>query len=243
MSTYRYVAYAVLDALQQNFDDGKININHVTFWTTVCANQLRQQRQSKKTFDSGAYLVQFTNVKVLVDGKRKYSNLPMAILDIDNDSGVNTITYANSEADDCDDPLAIPFERTSPAAYHTLYNVPIRKPKPSSPYFYRANSIQNIDNIGRFYYLGIENIDVDFVDMFLYVAYNPQNIVNIDSVVPVEEDQIVTLIARVVQIMKFAMLVEPDRTNDGSDKQSQRGLVNANISDGEQENQQSQPQQ
>lgn len=212
-TTYRYLANLILDKINENADDSQITINHVIFWINIASNRLRLERKTKIKADSGAYLVLIEGVPITVAGRRKFIELPNVILDMDNDNGVAAINYNLNTAPDGVDTLGTKFERISPAAAHSAMHIPIRKPSPTNPFYYRMGDRLSI--------LGLENVRVDTVDLFLYTAVDPTIMVSLDTEVGVEEDQIEPLYAAVMQLMNFGLPSSQSFKNDGKDNSLQ----------------------
>lgn len=209
MATFRYLAYSILEALKESKDDSDIKLNTVVFWIQVEANRLRKERLEKRILQSGEYLAHFSGVEVKLSGYRKYFALPSDIIDLQNDNGINLVTYHLEDFDYCDNPMTVPFHRTSPAEYWALMSLPTMNATPQQPYFAR-------EGLNVFLY-GIEQVNVSSVDVWLYTAVNPTIRVNLDEECPVPEDQISILNYRVMGLVRFGLLMPNDKSNTGSD--------------------------
>ncbi len=230
MATYRYTSNLILQTLQQNFDDRKITIDQINYWIQVVANRLRFQRLNKKNLETSVYLAIFEGVLVEVNGQKKYITLPEEVIDIEEDKGIEYISYETQ--DECENHLQVQFDRTTPSAVRALLNIAIRRPSPSMPLFYRAGN--------KLYLVGIECVDVKTVEIGLHTAVNPSNICDIDSEIPVDQSQEEILIARVLTLCRFGLVIDQERKNDGSDTSGQQQNKTALTSQQLQEQEQSQ---
>lgn len=209
MASYRYVTYSVLQSTKEWKDDSDVRRNTVIFWTQVIANRLIQQRLVKRKINSGEYLTHVGQIAVLQDGRRKYAIMPSDIIDIENDNGIHQVTYRLDDFDYCHSPMDVPFEKTSPAKVWSLMAIPIRSPKPSAPKMAREST--------RLYLYGIEQVNVLWIEMWIYTAIDPVHLVDLDEEIPLAEDQIEILINKVMAMARFAILLPNDKTNDGGD--------------------------
>lgn len=234
MATYRYVSFAVLEMLKQTGDDADININLVNFWVQVISARLRFERTGKRISETGAYIKHFPYVAVNLDNTRKYFELPESILDLEFDNAIELVTYLLEDFDYCDTPMQIPFEKTSPSKIWSLYSIPIRKPNPNKVFMAREG--------GRVYLYGIECVDVSYVEVWLKTSVNPSYVCDLDSIVPVEDDQIEILIKRVYGAVRFGMIVKTDKDNEGSDtttsQRNKTAIAGAQVDDTQQTEQQ-----
>jgi len=209
MATYRYVAYSVLQAIEESKDDSDLKRNTVIFWTQVIANRLIQQRLQKRRIQSGEFLSHIGQIKVQVSGVRKYVTMPDSIIDLENDNGIHLVTYYLDDYKYCDSAMSVPFEKTSPAKIWSLYAIPIRNPKPKAPKMAREGS--------SLFLYGIEKINVQYIDMWIYTAIDPVHLIDLDAEIPIAEDQVEVLINKVMGMARFAILLPNDKTNIGSD--------------------------
>lgn len=210
MATYRYVAYSILEALNENKDDSSIRRNNIIFWVQVAANTLRAQRLAKRQIQSGEFLTHFGNIEVIQDGVRKYVSMPQQIIDLENDNGIEQVTYRLEDFDYCDSPFDQPFEKTEPAKIWSLRAIPLRAPNPTRPFMAREGN--------KLYLYGIENIAVNYVEMWLRTAVDQTRQLDLDASVEVAEDQIELLIQKVMPLVRFALILPNDKTNTGSDE-------------------------
>ena len=204
-TNYRYLAYELQTDLKSAYPDADIQFNQVLFWIRTVENQMRARHL--KSTESGAYLAQFDDVPVLVDGIRKYVVLPAAVYDMAFENGIEYITY---ERNDVIAFTSIVFQATSPAGAPPLYDNPYTKPTPSNPYFYRVNQ--------RIYFLGVEDIKLKKVEMGIYSALDPRaSVIDLDSSVGLNEEQVHQLRIEVLNLGKFVLVIPKDRVEDGTD--------------------------
>jgi hypothetical protein len=196
--------------MKETRDDADLKRDVVTFWTQVEVNRLRGERFAKRTSQSGEYLSHFYGITVQNDGVRKYVDMPSGILDIENDNGIHQVTYHLADYDYCDYPYDVPFEKTSPAKIWSLMAIPIRKPSPTKPFCARENS--------QLFLYGIEMINVTSIDMWLYTTVDTSHKLDLNETVELAEEQISILIARVLNLARFASLLPNDKRNTGSDE-------------------------
>lgn len=225
MATYQYTANLILSQLRQVFDDRKTTFNQVVYWIQVVSNRLRYLRLNKRSADTGIYLNIFSNIEIKTSGNKKYIELPADIIEIDKDGGIEYIAYSPEQEDNCDDNLYIQFERTNPSSVQSLLRIPVRSPKPSSPFFYRASD--------RIYLLGIECVEVKDLEIGLHTSVNPKNICDITEEVPIDNSLEEALITRVISLCRFGLMIDEERKNDGSDniaeQSNKTALTNLDI--------------
>lgn len=174
-TTIRYVAFDLLTTLKQNYQDADINIAQVVFWVLLHADRLRKAHVGE--VDSGAYLVSFNAVTVLVDPitGRNYLVLPASIYDFDNDAGIEYITYQPEIDKDSPTFTSVQFTRTTIPESRRLYMREDEKPSPDNPYFYLVAD--------RIYLLGVEQLNILTVEAGLYTSLNP-----IDSTLSLDDE-------------------------------------------------------
>lgn len=214
MTTYRYLVNAVLESMKESRDDADLKRDVVIFWTQVEVNRLRGERFSKRLVQSGEYLSHFYGVQVKNDGVRKYAEMPSGIIDVERDNGINLVTYHLADYDYCDYPYDVPFENTSPAKLWALKAIPLRNFTPTRPFRAREGN--------KLFLYGIENISVESIDMWLYTTVSTTHKVDLDEQVELSGEQISVLIARIYNLARFAALMPNDKTNNGSDGNTQQ---------------------
>lgn len=218
-TTLRTIVDDVSTDLKQVFDDRSIEPAQVAYWVLLVASRLKSQHISK--ISSGAYLHVFVDIPVDVVNssnnpndiaKRKRIELPSAIFDFDKDGGVDYIAYYAEDLDDC---LEAPeftnrtFQRTTPQEAQRLYYDKFEKPSPRNPYFYRN---------GKYvYFLGIECVDVDTVEIGIYATFPPLTEINLDDTFEFPEELLLILKRQVLDLGRFALKMPEDKVNDGKD--------------------------
>lgn len=213
MTTYQYLVNSVLESLKESRDDADLKRDVVVFWTQVEINRLRGERFSKRHQQSGQYLTHFYGVSVANDGVRKYVEMPSGIIDVENDNGIHLVTYHLADYEYCEYPYDVPFEKTMPAKLWSLLAIPIRNFKPTRPFMAREND--------KLFLYGIENISVSSVDMWLYTTVDATHKLDLTENVELEDGQISVLLQRVLSLVRFASLFPNDKTNFGSDGNTQ----------------------
>jgi len=227
MATYRYAANSVLEVLKQQYDDADVTIDLIAFWCAVVANRLRQQHLKKQWDDerNGTFLAIFDGVPVQVAQQsvspdivagRKYIDLPEELVELDNDGGVDFISYT-FDSGCCGVPswTVVPFQRTKPSTAHRLYMSKYEEPSPENPYFYVVGR--------RVYFLGVECVTFTEVEIGLYSNSVPNAPCNLDDRIQVPDHLMEVLIAQVVNMGRFLLAYPKDRRNDGTDSNSDGG--------------------
>ena len=232
MASLRFVANDILTSLKQMNDDAEITLMQCIYWILVYGDRLKSQHLAK--IDSGYFLHEFRDVPVLKESVtgRKYIKLPSGIYDYDLDQGINYISY-NIDVDSCKPTFtSIQFARTIPSKTRVLYFSDDEMPTPANPYFYRIN--------GEYvYFLGIERVDVKYVDMGLFTTFNPAIPPDIDAEWNFPQELIPILQRQVLDLGRFVMLIPQDRINDANqDFGSEKVPTNKIISVNEQPQQQ-----
>lgn len=211
--TYRYFANDILETLKKNFDDADITMSHVIYWTLVGANRLNKLHAEKR--DTGKFTTIFSSVSVKLDTAlkdRKFIDLPAKMLDINNDKGIEYITFNFESCSCCEGPnfAQVLMQPTTPAKSHRLYMSLYEKPDPSNTYFYRIGE--------RVYFLGVECINLKDVEIGIKTALDPEKVCDLDTELEVPEHLIQTLRAEVLNMGRMVLLVPADRVNEGSDE-------------------------
>lgn len=212
MPTYRYTTNLILKTLGQEADDRNISFDQVAYWIQVVSNRLRYLRLNKKNLDTGVYLSIIGDIEVKNQGNKKYIELPSEIIDIDGDGGIDYIAYAPDNTEGCESNLIIQGDRIMPSEARTILNIPVSKPSPSQFFYYRTGK--------KIWILGLECVNIPFMEMCLHTAVNPELICDMDSEIPLDVSQEETLIARVLTLIRFGKLFSDDRDNEGSDTSS-----------------------
>jgi hypothetical protein len=165
---------------------------------------------------SGRYLTVFPSVQVqtfqtgatnIVPG-RKVVKLPGILLDFDFERAVSYVSYTNRLDTNPPSFQTIQFERTTPTVARTL-NATFETPTSSNPYFYVVNKYV--------YFLGLENLNVEEVEMGLFLAVDPRGVAGMDDDCPLPPHLIQQLKYQIINLGRFVMSVPVDNVNDGND--------------------------
>ena len=205
MITWREVGYDILTNLKQSFADKDITLNQVYYWLKIYGDRLLSQHIQKH--DTQAYLQVFNQVPVLteVPTGRKYIELPVSILDFDQDKGVDFISYDYTVETN---PFThVTFTRTTMSESKRLYWTSEEEPKPDNAYWYRANN-------PKIYLLGIECINVKFVELGLIVSMS-EIPCDLSQPIPLPTELISVLQRQVLDLGRFVLQMPVDRINDG----------------------------
>ena len=216
----RHIVDDIVLDLRQNFDDKRIQEAQIAYWVIIVGNRLRSQHIQKRS--SGAFLTTFAEIPVVVSEipgdnlvrYRKYFDLPECIYDFNNDDAIHYISYSvNEKLPNELPPLTqVKFSRTTPASLKSLYMHPYTKPSRKEPYFYRSGS--------RIYLLGVECVDIDNVEVGLFLTIPPVTKINLDEVFDFPEELIFILKKQVLDMGRFALMMPQERVNDGDDNTS-----------------------
>ncbi len=219
--TYRIVCYDILKSLNAVFDDADIRINQVLYWVLVDVNRLIVD-QYRKT-QTGQFLSTFSPVAVSRDEKgRQYFDLPMIIVDLPNERGIDYITYNEETGCCCDGDTfsQIFFQPTTPSKSHRLYRDEYEKPSSKNPYFYRVGNMHNGVKVNRIYLIGTDCIELKDVEIALITTLDPKTICNLDEEIPLPNERIEEVMKNVLEIGRFVMMMPKERTNDGSQEEA-----------------------
>ena len=207
--TYRFALYDIQSLLKQTYVNKEFADNQVLFWILMYANMLRK-RHDEKT-ESGTYLHVYKKVNVYkeLDTKRKYIILPADIFDLDKDGAIVYITY-NYSVDICDVPTftSITFERTSPQQSKVLYLTEEETPRSDNPKFYRENN--------NIFFLGLECIDIKYVEIGLKTTMNPSIICDLDTTMELPDEMYPILKEYILNMGKFGLMIPEESVNKGT---------------------------
>lgn len=204
-----------LSTIKQTFADRSVSRAQVAYAYIVVGNKMLGQHIIKR--DSGAFLTIFPDVPVLLDTKtnRKYVELPGLIFDFDKDDGIDYMAYESTGTK-----YELPrftrkkILRTEPGQGEWLNLSPYTKPSAKEPYFYRSGNL--------LYFLGLEKVPVNFVEMGLYLTINPLQTIDIDAPFPFPMELLSDLKRQVIDLIKFSWFFPSDREITGDDE-SQTG--------------------
>lgn len=211
-ATIRYVVYNLLNSLKQIYDDASLTPFRVFFWVMTIADQLRYQHIVKS--GTGAFVYKF-DVDVEVDDVtgRNFFTLPSGIYDMEEDGGIQYISYAPGVDLSLPTFASVTFTRTSPEKAARLYFRKEETPKPQNPYFYRQNE--------KIFLLGVEEINLTSVEAGLRTSLNPADLsINIDTPLDLPAHLLPILERKVLDLGRFVMQVPNDKLNDGSEWES-----------------------
>jgi hypothetical protein len=220
MATYRYVAYNIQQSYKKTYDDSDLSMNQILFWINVIVARLR--KENEKEIEQGKFLTRFCEVPVQIDTDchdRKYVDIPVDVADMDNDKGIQYITY-NYESKCCctgANFAQVIFQPTSPMKAFRLNMDEYEKPSPKNPYFYRLTGVDECDNVNRIYFLGLECITVKDVELGLICNVNSNESCDLDSEISLPEYLIEDLITRVLNLGRFLLIAPQENVNEGSD--------------------------
>lgn len=218
MASYRFVANDILEDLKQKHDDFEISLIQVVYWIQIVANRLRYKRIEENR--TGKYLSTYADVEIKFDNNfnpaRKYIDLPAKVYDFPEEQAISYITYCFESEDCCDGPQfsLVNFMPTTPERSMRLYFNEYEKPTSKNPYFYRVGE--------RLYFLGIECVNVECVEVGLFSSLDPGVICDLDQEISISDEQIVLLKYEVMNIGRFAMQIPKERINDGADSTTQQ---------------------
>lgn len=214
MSTYRTLSYAILTHLKSNHDDADVNLNLIIYWIKVCANRVKFERLKKE--NNSLYLTSFSDRPVVVNDRgEKYVELSETVFSLSNDFGIESMyVYINDES--CGNQY-VKVWRTTKTKAQVLYNTPYRKPSASNPYFYPISLKEGAETTYRLMLLGLECINVDKVDLSLYVAENPNEFCEIDDEINLSPEQEKIVYYEVYNLARYMLVTPKDVANDGRD--------------------------
>lgn len=215
--TYRYVVYDLQKSFNAAFDDADFTFNQILYWVQVIANRLRVQHNAATNSD--LYTSTFSSIPVQTDSKgRKYIDLPIQIMDLPDNSGIIYITY-NVETCKCSGPTfaQVWFQATTVGRVQHLYLDEYTKPSTSTPYFYRIGDRVDGVKVNRIYFVGLECINIEDVEIAIKASLDPSLVCNIDDEIPLPDELLQDLMMQVLQLGRFVLLMPSEVTNDGED--------------------------
>jgi len=211
--------------LKQTIDDAEISPVAVGFWIITLANDILGKHIGKR--DSGAFMTTWPAVPVIepivtsitgIVAGRKYLLLPATIFDFDKDGAIDYISYISDGSPGCPPEFEfVNFERTTPKEARWLNFHPQTKPSPKRPYFYRTGDY--------FPLLGIENINIQFVEMGIYSTIKPIDEIDPNAPFTFPEELIGILRRQLLDLGRFILVIPSGRTNEGDDPISENSGV------------------
>lgn len=217
--TYRQIIGSVMESLKKSGDDTDITPYHVAYWVQMFVNEVRAAYLEENEY-TGGFLSTFDSVPVQVDSKnRKYIDLPARVITLENEAGIDYITYDFKNNCCCGgDPLNYQqFSKTKPSELRSLYGDEYTKPKPDNPYFYPKGEKHNGLSINRAYLVGIECVDVKNVEVGLYCRLDPTDVCDLNDEIPIPDQYTPEVFQSVLNMGRFMMMVPEERVNEGED--------------------------
>lgn len=226
----RVVVDEIRKSLNQVFDDANITPAQIVYWVRITANDLLSKHIIKRS--SGAFLNSFDNIPVLIASSsnstnndviksRKLFQLPKEIFDFDEDRGIEYISYVSDGGPLCPPRFTeVTFQRTTQKKSRWLGTSKYTIPSPENPYWYRTG--HNI------YLLGIEAIDVPFLEIGIYTPIDPLELIdlNYDQPFNFPSELMDTLKKRVLDLARYSYLFPKEsRSNQGDDSPEQGPTV------------------
>ena len=225
-TTYREVAYSVLESYKKVHDDSTVQLSQIIFYIQIIINRLRQE--NKDDIGISRYLTRFCSIPVYTDKdckNQKYIDLPTDIMDMDNEKGVQYITY-NHETGSCctgSNFQQVQFQPTTPAESWRLTMDEYEAPSPKQPYFYRVTGINGCDNVDRLYFLGLDCIDITDVEIGVVCSQSASKVCDLDTEIPLPDWLVEDLLTRVMNLGRFILIPPQERLNEGSDTTNRAG--------------------
>lgn len=205
----------IVTDLKQTIDDAEISPVAVGFWIITIANDILGKHINKR--DSGAFLTTWTSIPVIeptitsqtgVVAGRKYITLPSAIFDFDKDGAIDYIAYQSDGSAGCPPEFEfVNFERTTPKEARMLTFHPQTKPSPKRPYYYRTGDLMPL--------LGIENINVSFVEVGIYSTIKQIDEIDPNAPFPFPEELMGVLRMQLLNLGRLILQVPSQRDNIG----------------------------
>ena len=223
MATWRYVVKDIHKSFKQTFDDADIRQTQVLWWVITIANAIRARQAM--LVESGLHISTYSPVTVSKDAKgRKYFDLPVQIMDLPFEKGVEYITYNEDTGCCCEGATFAQrlFQPTTPSKLHVLYRDEYTKPSPSNPYFYRVGHMVNGVQVNRVYLVGTECIDITDIELAIKGVIDPSTVCDLDDPIPLADEHIIELMKEVLSLGRFVMMIPEERENEGSDMSDEK---------------------
>lgn len=220
----RHIVDDIAVTLKQTFDDKIIQRSQILYWVLLVGNTLKSQHIQKR--ESGAFMSTFTNIPLIMASTssdrnivkdRKYFVLPETIYDFNNDGAIEYMCYVSDGGPGCPPQFTRQtFTRTSPKLAERLYYSGYETPSPAKPYFYRVGNL--------IYTLGLERVNVEFLEIGLYTALDPLTKIKIDDYFDFPDELTAILRTQVIALAKYSYLFPQERSNDGDDSNADKQL-------------------
>lgn len=223
MITYRQILSDVIEMLNQHYDDNAIQPSNVLYWISIISNKLRAQHITKrieKGTVGGENIKIFQDIPIevspvsngIVAKGRKFIRLPISVLNLERDDGIEYISPYHS------DEAVLPqpgytfgkFQRTTAGKAARLYMHEFEKPAPDNSYFYRVGDI--------LYLLGIEKILLPSVEVGLIFNVDYSTIESLDDKIPLPDHLGAVLAYEVYNLGFYALKIPGNEMNDGTFK-------------------------
>lgn len=206
MTTYRELVYSILEQINKDTDDAKVNELHVLYWVRVAANAVLYDSIKKGNVATDRFLVETTVDLVEKEGNgKKYFVLPYEIFNLFDNKGIHFVGY--TEDSECD--VSIPFGRTTVSKSRTLYLDNYTAPSLDNPYFYLLGN--------KVFVLGLECSTVEQLYVVLMTTIDTSSVCSLDEKVNIPEEKIGLVYRYVLDLCKFKILTSSDLINNGSD--------------------------
>ena len=194
--------------LEDAVADRKFVRSQILFWILTAADSLKSKHVAK--IDSGAFVHPYFQIHVYTDNLtgRKYFDLPTGIYDFDKDEGINYLSY-DYTVDPCSPAFtSVTFTRTTPSKAERLYYTEEETPSPENPYFYRL--------IDRVWLLGIECIDVNYLEGGFYSTFDLSTSCSLDDELEFPNELYDVLKAKVLSLARWSAMIPQNRLNNGN---------------------------
>lgn len=223
--TYEALIYDIEKSLKQNYDEKDISRYAILYWIIVYAKPLKRKQFEADLKLNNQLDDRFLNIfdKIPVYGSPqpanpkalqalKYVFLPQSVMSLTNNRGISYFAYSGYDPD-CGGPefAMATFTRTEPREVRRLYmrRSETEKPSPRNVYYFRRS-----DDI--VYFLGIEDVNVKYLQVGLYVDVDLSNIASIKQEIDLPSDAIASLRNQLLGMGRFIMMLPADYKNDGS---------------------------
>lgn len=220
----RHIIDDISETLKQTYDDKIIQRSQIAYWILLVSNTLKGQHIQKRS--SGAFLSTFTNIPLLTSNTsvdrnlvkdRKYFILPETIYDFDNDGAIDYMCYVSDGGPSCPPQFTRQtFNRTTQKTAERLYYSRYERPSPKNPFFYRTGNY--------IYTLGLERVDVKFLEIGIYTALDPLVKIDIDQPFDFPDELMTQLRRNVIDLAKYSYIFPQERVNDGADTAAEKQL-------------------
>jgi hypothetical protein len=220
MITYRQALSDSVSMLKQVYGENAVQPSNVLYWITIVVNTLRAQFIEKRAVTggiSGENIKVFTDIPVLtlpvtagdqIKG-RKHILLPINILNLERDDGINYVSYYHNEEAALGQAsnTMTRFTRTTVGKLWRLYESNMEKPSPKNPYFYRIGDVV--------YLMGIEQILSPHIEIGLVFSVDFISINSLDDTINLPDHLLATLTFKVYEFGVFALKIPANDKNDG----------------------------